>query len=98
LISSFGIGIIHGFAGIAHFLLLLPVLGFQAESEGMNYVAGFGIGTVLAMTAYALVLGKLSRFSKKEHHLYKHHRYHPVGIGKTGIGNTGWSSPLGKGI
>ena len=64
--SSFGIGLIHGFAGIAHFLLLLPVLGFENTSSSVQYIVGFGIGTVLAMTAYAFVLGHLSKFPKKE--------------------------------
>jgi ABC-type nickel/cobalt efflux system permease component RcnA len=67
IISSFGIGIIHGFAGIAHFLLLLPVLSFKSSLEGVQYVAGFAIGTVLAMSAYALILGELTQYSKKQH-------------------------------
>lgn len=65
LISSFGIGILHGFAGIAHFLLLLPVLSFDNQ-EAIQYIIGFGIGTVLAMTTYALVLGKVATFAKQE--------------------------------
>lgn len=65
--SSFGIGFIHGLAGVAHFLLLLPVLSFNSNFEGILYIIGFGIGTVVAMTAYALVLGKLSGISKQQH-------------------------------
>ncbi|MEO6347379.1 MAG: sulfite exporter TauE/SafE family protein, partial [Aquaticitalea sp.] len=65
-VSSFGIGVIHGFAGIAHFLLLLPVLGFESTSDSVQYIAGFGIGTILAMTTYALVLGHVANYSKKE--------------------------------
>lgn len=65
-ISSFGIGLLHGFAGIAHFLLLLPVLGFATKFESVQYISGFAIGTVLAMTVYALVLAKIAAISKKE--------------------------------
>ena len=65
--SSFGIGFIHGLAGVAHFLLLLPVLGFNSNFEGTLYIIGFGIGTLVAMTAYATVLGKLSGISKHQH-------------------------------
>ncbi len=67
IFSSFGIGFIHGLAGIAHFLLLLPVLSFNSNFEGVQYILGFGIGTIIAMTTYALVLGKLTGISKQQH-------------------------------
>lgn len=67
ILSSFGIGFLHGLAGIAHFLLLIPALSFENSFEGIQYITGFGVGTVLAMTAYALVLGKVSSHSKQEH-------------------------------
>jgi len=67
IISSFGIGFIHGLAGVAHFLLLLPVLSFETNFEGVQYVFGFGIGTILAMSAYALIVGKIASYSKQEH-------------------------------
>ena len=65
-LSSFGIGLLHGFAGVAHFILLLPVLGFATKFESFQYILGFGIGTVLAMTVYALVLARIATYSKKE--------------------------------
>ena len=67
IVSSFGIGFLHGLAGIAHFLLLLPALSFEKNSEGIQYITGFAIGTVLAMTTYALILGKIASYSKEEH-------------------------------
>lgn len=67
LISSFGIGFLHGLAGVAHFLLLLPVLGFENQLDGIMYIGGFAIGTVLAMTTYALMLGKLTSYTKTQH-------------------------------
>lgn len=67
VLSSLGIGFLHGLAGVAHFLLLLPVLGFEDHLEGVQYIIGFAIGTVLAMSAYALILGKLTSFSKHQH-------------------------------
>ncbi|HHH52751.1 MAG TPA: hypothetical protein ENK91_03770 [Bacteroidetes bacterium] len=59
-LSAFYIGTIHGFAGIAHFVLFLPVLGFSSGIEIANYLIGFAIGTILAMMLYALLLGKIS--------------------------------------
>ncbi|WP_339715178.1 sulfite exporter TauE/SafE family protein [uncultured Kriegella sp.] len=62
--SSFGIGVLHGLAGIAHFILLLPVLGFENRLDSIQYIIGFGIGTVLAMAIYTYLLGKIASFSK----------------------------------
>ncbi|MEM6515948.1 MAG: sulfite exporter TauE/SafE family protein [Bacteroidota bacterium] len=61
--SSFGIGILHGLAGIAHFILLLPALGFETRFESLQYIIGFSIGTVIAMTIYTLILGKVTERS-----------------------------------
>lgn len=65
--ASFSIGALHGLAGVAHFLLFLPVLGFGERSEAVLYIVGFGLGTLLAMTAFAFVIGKISSYAKDEH-------------------------------
>lgn len=67
LISSFSIGVVHGLAGVSHFLLLLPALSFSSTSASVQYISGFAIGTVLAMSGYALILGKITSFSKQKH-------------------------------
>lgn len=64
--SSFGIGVLHGLAGIAHFILLLPVLGFESQTDSLQYILGFGLGTVLAMTIYTSLLGKITNYTKKQ--------------------------------
>lgn len=61
--SSFSIGILHGLAGIAHFILLLPALGFETRLESLQYIAGFALGTVLAMTVYTFILGLVTKTS-----------------------------------
>jgi ABC-type nickel/cobalt efflux system permease component RcnA len=65
--AAFGIGIIHGLAGLAHFLLFLPVLSFETWTDSAYYIAGFSVGIILAMTAYALVVGKISSLSRGGH-------------------------------
>jgi len=65
--ASLSIGFLHGLAGIAHFLLFLPVLSFEAQPDALLYIIGFGIGILLAMTTFALVVGKISSFSKNGH-------------------------------
>ena len=66
LLSAFTIGFLHGLAGVAHFILLLPVLGFETLFESTIYIIGFAIGTVIAMTFYALVLGKIASVTNQQ--------------------------------
>jgi ABC-type nickel/cobalt efflux system permease component RcnA len=72
-LASFSVGFIHGLAGIAHFLLFLPVIGFSSNIESIKYIIGFAIGTLLAMISFALVIGHISALSKQEHneHFFK---------------------------
>jgi len=65
IFSSFSVGVIHGFAGVSHFILLLPILGFNSNFESVQYILGFAIGTVIAMTTYAFAIGKIIKFSQK---------------------------------
>ena len=64
-IASLSVGFLHGLAGIAHFLLFLPVIGFESKLDSSQYIIGFGIGTLLAMISFAFVIGKISSFSKQ---------------------------------
>ena len=65
--ASFSIGILHGLAGVAHFLLFLPVLSFDKHLDSILYVVGSCIGIIIAMTAFAFVIGKVATLSKNEH-------------------------------
>ncbi len=65
VLLAFGIGIIHGFAGVSHFILMLPVLGYQTKWESLEYMTGFAIGIILAMVLYVNILEKISRSSQK---------------------------------
>ena len=67
IIASLSVGFIHGLAGVAHFLLFLPVIGFSSIFDSTKYIVGFGIGTLIAMIAFAMVIGKVSDYSKKGH-------------------------------
>lgn len=67
IITSGSVGFIHGLAGIAHFLLFLPVIGFTSKFDSLKYIIGFGIGTLIAMIGFAMVIGTISDYSKKEH-------------------------------
>lgn len=63
--AAFSVGILHGLAGSAHFLGVLPALGFGTRSAAVAYVAAFGVGTVVAMTAFAALIGWITaRFAR----------------------------------
>ena len=66
-LASFSIGFLHGLAGVAHFILFLPVLSFETQWEAINYLIGFAAGTILAMTLYTIVLHTVTKYSKQEH-------------------------------
>ncbi|MBT8253495.1 MAG: hypothetical protein HKN00_11690 [Flavobacteriaceae bacterium] len=67
LIPSFSIGVLHGIAGIGHLFLFLPVLGFQSEAEGINYVIGFTTGIIAAMVLYSIIIGRVSTIAGDSH-------------------------------
>jgi len=60
-LTAIGVGVIHGFAGVAHFVLLLPVLGFSSKMESLQYIIGFAMGIMLAMIIYTLIIGKFNK-------------------------------------
>lgn len=66
-LASFSIGFMHGLAGISHFILFLPVLGFENQFESILYVTGFGIGVIVAMVAFTLVIGKVNSLAMNGH-------------------------------
>ena len=68
--SNFGalsIGFLHGLAGVAHFILFLPVLSFESQLDSIYYIIGFGFGILIAMTSFAFVVGKLASVAKNGH-------------------------------
>ena len=67
IIASLSVGFIHGLAGVAHFLLFLPVIGFTSKIDSTKYIVGFGIGTLIAMISFAMVIGRISTLSKQDH-------------------------------
>ncbi len=65
--AALGIGILHGLAGVSHIVSLLPTLAFETNSEAVFYLIGFGAGTIVAMVAFAFVMGLISRSASHDH-------------------------------
>ena len=51
------IGSLHGLAGSSHILGLLPALALPSRGASLAYVMGFGLGAVMAMTAFSSAFG-----------------------------------------
>jgi hypothetical protein len=56
--AAFCMGVLHGVAGSSHFFGVLPALALPS-GQALMYIAAFGVGTVVAMTAFAAVVGML---------------------------------------
>lgn len=54
------VGILHGFAGIYHLLIVLPALALPSKTEAVAYLFGFAVGTLVVMGIYAWSLGSVS--------------------------------------
>jgi len=59
------IGVIHGFAGISHFVLMFPVLGYQSKLESIEYLSGFALGTIVAMLLFSILIGRISHLANE---------------------------------
>ncbi len=55
--ASFAVGVLHGVAGSSHFFGVLPALALPTAAASFSYIAAFGLGTVVSMTAFAGLIG-----------------------------------------
>jgi ABC-type nickel/cobalt efflux system permease component RcnA len=60
-ITALLIGTLHGFAGISHFLLILPTLALPSMVDSLLYLSGFALGTIITMIAFAIIMGYISQ-------------------------------------
>ena len=55
--ASFGVGVLHGFAGSSHLFGVLPALALPTTLDAVLYLGGFGLAAVAGMTAFASIVG-----------------------------------------
>ncbi len=65
-LAALGIGILHGLAGVSHIVHLLPTLAFETRMESVEYLVGFGIGTVLAMMVFSIIIGLMGQMATQK--------------------------------
>ncbi|HTL51490.1 MAG TPA: hypothetical protein VL860_02830, partial [Planctomycetota bacterium] len=58
--TAFWVGTLHGFAGTAHLVGILPSLALPTSHETAGYLSAFALGTLLAMTGFAAAIGRLT--------------------------------------
>ena len=70
--ASFAMGTLHGLAGSSHLFGVLPALAFATRFDSILYLAGFGVGAIAGMSAFAAVMGLLSaRMGQRHHRRYR---------------------------
>lgn len=65
--TALWIGVLHGFAGIAHFILFLPVVSFDSTFDSVSYLVGFALGIIIAMVVFTLLIGNIAAMSHDKH-------------------------------
>ena len=63
--AAFYMGILHGIAGSSHFFGVLPALALPTRAAALLYIAAFGGGTVIGMTAFAAAIGALGSRTRR---------------------------------
>ena len=58
--ASFGVGVLHGFAGSSHLFGVLPALALPTTEAAVFYLGGFGLAAVVGMCAFAAIIGVAS--------------------------------------
>lgn len=65
--ASFVMGTFHGLAGSSHLFGVLPALALPTRQASILYLAGFGVGAIAGMTAFAAAMGLLSHRLGRRH-------------------------------
>lgn len=60
--SAFGLGMLHGAAGLAHLFAVLPALALPGVGAPIAYLSGYAGGSLAAITLFAALLGRTARF------------------------------------
>jgi len=58
--AAFAVGTLHGVAGSSHVLGILPALAFPTQLQAVTYLVAYGVGTILAMSAFSTMIAFVS--------------------------------------
>lgn len=80
------VGLMHGLAGTSAVVALVPVTLMDRKMVGLGYLVAFGLGTVVAMTAYAVVAAVALRRASEGSLTWGRMLGRFVGAGSIGVG------------
>jgi ABC-type nickel/cobalt efflux system permease component RcnA len=63
--ASFAFGVLHGLAGSAHVIGVLPALALPTATDAAIYLGAYGVGNVLAMTLFSSLMGALGAATRR---------------------------------
>lgn len=58
--AAMGAGALHGFAGMAHLLVLIVAIGAPTVAQSAAFLASFAAGSILSMATFAAVFGVIT--------------------------------------
>ena len=59
--SAFGLGLVHGAAGLSHLYAVLPSLALPGVALPASYLTAYAAGCLAALTGFAAMLGRVPR-------------------------------------
>lgn len=80
------VGMMHGLAGTGAVVALVPVTLLERKLVGFGYLVAFGLGTIIAMTAYALVAAVAFRRASAASLVWGRALSRLVGVGSIVVG------------
>ncbi len=80
------VGLMHGLAGTSAVVALVPVTLMDRKLVGLGYLVAFGLGTIIAMTAYALVAAAAFRRASEGSLKWGQALGRSVGAGSVAVG------------
>jgi len=80
------VGLMHGLAGTSAVVALVPVTLMDRKIVGLGYLVAFGLGTIVAMTAYAVVAAAALRRASEGSLKWGRMLGRFVGMGSIGVG------------
>lgn len=66
--SVFGLGLVHGAAGLSHLFGTLPALALPGTLMPVLYLSGYAVGSLALITLFAAGIGRLAPASKPHLH------------------------------
>jgi len=84
--TPFTVGIIHGMAGNAPVLAMLPALSQPDLLSAVSYLVLFAVGLLTSMVLFGLCLGKIQLWLSNKHHRYLDLSASLVGLSSLTVG------------